>query len=42
MAEILGDAVPDELVSAFWAYERALIDDDHELRLGSLRIEQTS
>ena len=28
MAEILGDAVPDELVSAFWAYERALIDDD--------------
>ena len=28
MAEILGDAVPDELLSAFWAYERALIDDD--------------
>ena len=28
MAEILGDAVPAELLSAFWAYERALIDDD--------------
>jgi len=28
MPEILGDAVPDELSSAFWSYERALMDDD--------------
>ena len=27
-ADILGDPIPDELLSAFWAYERALMDDD--------------